>query len=165
MKREIKKQVAKFVKIVEVGPRDGLQNEKKLITLDTKLELISKLSKTGVQVIEAGSFVSPKWVPQMKDTTQIYEFLKNKHNLHYPALCPNLQGLDKAIELGVKEIAIFGAASEMFSQKNINCSIKESLQKFELVAKKAHDNNIKVRGYVSTVVGCPYQGIIHYLFN
>jgi hydroxymethylglutaryl-CoA lyase len=147
-----------FVKIVEVSPRDGLQNEKAMVSTAQKLQLINMLVASGLKVIEAGSFVSPKWVPQMADTPEIYSKLSNVGSISYPALVPNLKGLDGAIKAGVKEIAIFGAASEMFSQKNINCSIEESLDRFSKVSKVALENGLKVRGYVSTVVGCPYQG-------
>lgn len=146
-----------FVKIVEVSPRDGLQNEKSIVSTAQKLNLINLLVASGLKVIEAGSFVSPKWVPQMADTPEIYAKL-SKGDVSYPALVPNLKGLDGAIKAGVKEIAIFGAASELFSQKNINCSIEESLDRFSKVTESALKNGIKVRGYVSTVVGCPYQG-------
>ena len=146
------------VKIVEVGPRDGLQNEKHSIGLDTKLELIRRLADSGLTCIEAGAFVSPKWVPQMADSLQVLQALDMNAGIDYPVLVPNDKGLDAALEAGVREIAVFGAASEAFSQKNINASIAESLQRFESVMKRAQAAGIKVRGYVSCVVGCPYEG-------
>lgn len=146
------------VKIVEVGPRDGLQNEKHSIGLDTKLELIRRLADSGLTCIEAGAFVSPKWVPQMADSLQVLQALDMNAGIDYPVLVPNDKGLDAALEAGVREIAVFGAASEAFSQKNINASIAESLQRFESVMKRAQEAGIKVRGYVSCVVGCPYEG-------
>lgn len=146
------------VKIVEVGPRDGLQNEKHSIGLATKLELIRRLGDSGLKCIEAGAFVSPKWVPQMADSLQVLQALDMNAGIDYPVLVPNDKGLDAALEAGVREIAVFGAASEAFSQKNINASIAESLQRFESVMKRAQAAGIKVRGYVSCVVGCPYEG-------
>ncbi len=148
------------VKIVDVAPRDGLQNESQSIDLDTKLELIHMLEDSGLSVIEVGAFVSPKWVPQMADTAEILKQLEYKANVNYPVLVPNMKGLELAIEHGVKEIAIFGAASESFSQKNINCSIAESLERFAPVCELAGQENIKIRGYVSCVLGCPYEGEI-----
>jgi len=153
----------KFVRIVEVGPRDGLQNEKNFVSAQTKLEFIDKLYSAGLRSIEAGAFVSPKWVPQMADTEEIFNHLKTSAVVNYPqatfsALTPNMKGLESAMKLGVKEVAVFGAASESFSQKNINCSIEESLGRFKEVCKVALSNNIKVRGYVSCVLGCPYEG-------
>lgn len=146
------------VKIVEVGPRDGLQNEKHSISLATKLELIRRLATSGLTCIEAGAFVSPKWVPQMADSLAVLQALDMNAGIDYPVLVPNDKGLDAALEAGVREIAVFGAASEAFSQKNINASIAESLQRFESVMKRALAEGIKVRGYVSCVVGCPYEG-------
>ena len=150
----------KEVSIVEVGPRDGLQNEKLALSAEQKIELIQLLSKTGLNRIEAGSFVSPKWVPQMANSDAVFKALSPEDKIHYSALTPNLKGLEAAIEAGAKEVAVFGAASESFSQKNINCSISESLKRFEDVFQLADKNNIKVRGYVSCVMGCPYQGDI-----
>ena len=146
------------VKIVEVGPRDGLQNEKHSVGLATKLELIRRLADSGLTCIEAGAFVSPKWVPQMADSLQVLQALDMDACIDYPVLVPNDKGLDAALEAGVREIAVFGAASEAFSQKNINASIAESLLRFESVMKRAQAAGIKVRGYVSCVVGCPYEG-------
>ncbi|MDO6720477.1 hydroxymethylglutaryl-CoA lyase [Psychrosphaera sp. 1_MG-2023] len=147
------------VKIVEVGPRDGLQNEVP-VTLEDKIKLINSLSETGLQVIESGSFVSPKWVPQMAGSADIFSRISRKTNISYPALTPNMKGYEDAIRAGVDEVAIFGAASESFSQKNINCSIAESLQRFEPIMAQAKLENVKVRGYVSCVLGCPYEGNI-----
>ncbi|KAI8899535.1 hydroxymethylglutaryl-CoA lyase-like protein [Globomyces pollinis-pini] len=149
-----------FVKIVEVGPRDGLQNEKAALSTNLKLQLINKLINSGLSVVEAAAFVSPKWVPQMSDASDVCSALPSSTGVSFPVLCPNMQGLKAAMKVGVKEIAVFGAASESFSKKNINCTIEESLQRFEPVIKTALENNIKVRGYVSTVVGCPYEGNI-----
>ncbi|BCO18768.1 hydroxymethylglutaryl-CoA lyase [Alteromonas sp. KC3] len=148
------------VSIVEVGPRDGLQNEKQLVTTADKLTLINLLGDAGLTRIEAGSFVSPKWVPQMADSGDIFKQLTRKQGVQYSALTPNMKGLDAALEAGVEEVAVFGAASESFSQKNINCSISESLSRFEPVIEKAKALNIPVRGYVSCVMGCPYEGKI-----
>ncbi|MFT5674793.1 MAG: hydroxymethylglutaryl-CoA lyase [Paraglaciecola sp.] len=150
----------KTVKIVEVGARDGLQNEKTVIGLADKLSLIEELSLAGLKVIEAGSFVSPKWVPQMADSAQVFASLQRKTGVTYTALTPNMQGFEAALAAGADEVAIFGAASESFSQKNINCSIAESLQRFTPVIAAAKANHIKVRGYVSCVLGCPYEGDI-----
>ncbi|CAA0280658.1 Hydroxymethylglutaryl-CoA lyase [Alteromonas infernus] len=148
------------VSIVEVGPRDGLQNETLNLSAAQKIELINLLSKTGLKRIEAGSFVSPKWVPQMANSDEVFQALPSRTDVQYSALTPNLRGLETAIDAGVKEVAVFGSASEAFSQKNINCSISESLKRFEDVFQLADQNNIKVRGYVSCVMGCPYQGDI-----
>ncbi len=148
------------VSIVEVGPRDGLQNETLNLSAAKKIELINLLSKTGLKRIEAGSFVSPKWVPQMANSDEVFQALPSRTDVQYSALTPNLRGLETAIDAGVKEVAVFGSASEAFSQKNINCSISESLKRFEDVFQLADQNNIKVRGYVSCVMGCPYQGDI-----
>ncbi len=148
------------VKIVEVGVRDGLQNEKQHVDLPTKLQLIHLLEETGLKTIEAGAFVSPKWVPQMADTGDLLRMLTPKPGVSYPVLVPNITGLEKALEHGVKEIAVFGAASESFSKKNINCSIAESLARFQPVCEAAASADIKIRGYVSCVLGCPYEGEI-----
>lgn len=154
----------KSARIVEVGLRDGLQNEAKPVSVETKLQLLDQLYSAGLRNIEAGAFVSPKWVPQMKGSDQIFEHLKkNAHNYpgaSFSALVPNVKGLESAVSLGVKEIAVFGAASESFSKKNINCTIAESVQRFEEVCKEALKHGMKVRGYVSCVVGCPYEGKI-----
>ena len=149
------------VKIVEVGPRDGLQNEKMPISADDKIALIEQLADAGVSYIESGSFVSPKWVPQMATSTDVFNGIKRKNNVTYAALTPNMKGFEGAIAVNANEVAIFGAASEAFSQKNINCSIEESLQRFEPIMAAAKAANIPVRGYVSCVVGCPYDGAIN----
>ncbi|KAJ3127186.1 hypothetical protein HK098_006638 [Nowakowskiella sp. JEL0407] len=148
----------KFVKIVEVGPRDGLQNEKSIIPTEVKVNLINKLSETGLQVIESTSFVSPKWVPQLADASQVMSSITKRPGVTYTVLTPNLKGLQSALKVGVNEVAIFGAASEAFSLKNINCSVDESLQRFQEVMDKAKEVGISVRGYISCVLGCPYQG-------
>ena len=145
------------VKIVEVGPRDGLQNESVSLDIVTKIELIERLANTGLKYIEAGSFVSPKWVPQMAGSDEVLNQLTPSQAV-YTALTPNMRGLERAMECNVKEIAVFAAASEAFSKKNINCSIDESLAKCEAVIQKASTANIRVRGYISCVAGCPYQG-------
>ena len=148
------------VKIFEVGARDGLQNESGLVTIEDKVELINLLSKTGLSAIEAGSFVSPKWVPQMASSAEVLQRIAREPNVKYSALTPNMQGFEAAIKAGVNEIAVFGAASESFSQKNINCSIEDSIQRFEPVIAESLNLNIPVRAYVSCVVGCPYEGSI-----
>lgn len=150
----------KKVQIVEVGPRDGLQNEKQPIDATTKIALVEALAKAGVSYIEAGSFVNPKWVPQMAGSEEIFQQTARIDGVTYAALTPNMKGYERAIEVGADEVAIFAAASEGFSQKNINCSIEESLQRFEPIMNAAKSANIKVRGYVSCVVGCPYDGEI-----
>ncbi|MBA5763162.1 hydroxymethylglutaryl-CoA lyase [Vibrio sp. 404] len=147
------------VNIVEVGARDGLQNEN-AVTLADKVRLIDQLSLSGLKHIEAGSFVSPKWVPQMADSEQVFQQIKQQQGVIYSALTPNLAGLERAIESGVKQIAIFGSASESFSQKNINCSIAQSLTRFEPVIELAQQHNIPVRGYLSCTMVCPYEGEI-----
>ncbi|MEE6484415.1 hypothetical protein FKM82_013862 [Ascaphus truei] len=148
----------KEVKIVEVGPRDGLQNEKTIVPTEVKIRLINMLSEAGLRAIEATSFVSPKWVPQMADQMSVMQGIQRFPNISYPVLTPNLTGFQAAVACGAKEVAIFGAASELFSKKNINCSIEESLQRFQSVAAAAKEANIPVRGYVSCVLGCPYEG-------
>jgi isopropylmalate/homocitrate/citramalate synthase len=146
------------VRIVEVGPRDGLQNEAVPIPAAMRIAFIEKLIAAGLSSIEAGSFVSPKWVPQMADTAEVLSALRGRPGISLPVLVPNEQGLDAAIAAGAREIAIFGAASETFSQKNINCSIDTSLQRFAPVVERALAAGIAVRGYVSCVLGCPYEG-------
>ena len=148
------------VKIVEVGPRDGLQNEKQVVPTATKIELIDRLADAGLRVIEATSFVSPKWVPQMADNAAVMQGIARRPAAVYPVLTPNLQGFDAAIQAGASEVAIFAAASESFSKKNINCSIAESLKRFEPILSSASALEIPVRGYVSCVVGCPYEGAV-----
>jgi hydroxymethylglutaryl-CoA lyase len=145
------------VRLVEVGPRDGLQNEASVSTAD-KIALINQLTAAGHRYIESGAFVSPKWVPQMADSAEVFAGIKRQPNITYAALTPNLKGYEAAKLANASEVAIFGAASEAFSQKNINCSIAESLARFEPVMAAAKHDGIKVRGYVSCVVGCPYQG-------
>ncbi|WP_226576984.1 hydroxymethylglutaryl-CoA lyase [Acuticoccus sediminis] len=146
------------VTIVEVGPRDGLQNEKAVVPAATKAELIDRLAEAGCPVIEAGAFVSPKWVPQMAGTPEVLAAIHRKPGVRYPVLVPNLKGLEAAIAARCDEVAVFASASEAFSQKNINCSIAESLERFEPVMERAREAGVKVRGYVSCVLGCPYQG-------
>lgn len=152
------------VQIVEVGPRDGLQNERSLVPTEAKLSLIHKLEGAGLRRIEAGSFVSPKWVPQMADTPDIFKYLGSSSSFSrgsrtvFSALTPNLQGFDAAYSLGVGEVAIFGSASESFSQTNINCSIEDSMKRFKQVCDAAKAAGVPVRGYVSCVLGCPYEG-------
>jgi len=146
------------VRIVEVGARDGLQNEKTIIPAATKIELIDRLSATGLRTIEATSFVSPKWVPQLADASEVFAGIAKKPGVAYPVLVPNLQGYERAREVGASEVAIFTAASEAFNRKNINASIDESIERFLPVLERAKADQVKVRGYVSTVLGCPYQG-------
>jgi len=148
------------VRIVEVGPRDGLQNEKQEVPTQTKLELIERLADAGLPAVEATAFVSPKWIPQMADHTEVLERIRRKPGVDYPVLTPNLKGFEAARLAGATEVAIFGAASEAFSKKNINCSIAESLERFRPVADAARNANVRVRGYISCVVGCPYEGEI-----
>jgi len=150
--------IAKKVQIVEVGPRDGLQNEKIWVETETKIALIEKLADAGLTKIEAASFVSPKWVPQMKDAFEVLSGIERRPGVTYQVLTPNLKGFERALEAGVTEVAVFGAASEAFSQKNINCSISESVERFRPVLEAAQKNNVRVRGYISCVLGCPYQG-------
>jgi isopropylmalate/homocitrate/citramalate synthase len=146
------------VKIVEVGPRDGLQNEKVTIPTEVKVAYITALADAGLRVIEAGAFVSPKWVPQMADTAEVYRNIPKDPGVEYPVLVPNAKGLDRAIEAGVKSIAIFTAASETFNQRNINMTIDESFENFAHVVPRARAEGMRVRGYVSTSFGCPYEG-------
>jgi hydroxymethylglutaryl-CoA lyase len=148
------------VTLVEVGPRDGLQNETRVIPLAAKLQLIDDLAAAGHSVIEAGSFVNPKWVPQMADSEAVFAGISRRPGVRYSALTPNLQGFERAAAAGADEVAIFAAASEAFSHKNINCSIAESLQRFAPVMAAASERDIPVRGYVSCVLGCPYEGEI-----
>jgi len=146
------------VKMVEVGPRDGLQNEKKTVPADVKVELIDRLAAAGLPVVEAGSFVSPKWVPQMADSGEVMKRIHRRDGVSYPVLVPNMQGLGAAIAAGATEVAGFAAATETFSQKNTNCSIAESLTRQKTVCHAAIDAGLRVRGYVSVVLGCPYEG-------
>uniref|UniRef100_A0A8C4ZX29 hydroxymethylglutaryl-CoA lyase n=1 Tax=Gadus morhua TaxID=8049 RepID=A0A8C4ZX29_GADMO len=149
-----------FVKIVEVGPRDGLQNEKEIVPTEVKVQLIDRLSDTGLSVIEATSFVSSKWVPQMADHTEVLQGIRKSPNVRYPVLTPNMHGFQNALAAGATEVAVFGSASETFSRKNINCSIDESMLRFEEVLNAAKDQQIPVRGYVSCALGCPHEGPI-----
>ena len=150
----------KSVKIVEVGPRDGLQNEKGVIPAADKIRFIDLLSETGLKTVEATSFVSPKWVPQLADAEEVYNGIRKKPGVSYPVLVPNEKGMERALAAGVTEIAVFTAASESFNQKNINASIAESIERFKPVMALAAKANVKVRGYISTVIGCPYEGAI-----
>jgi hydroxymethylglutaryl-CoA lyase len=146
------------VKVVEVGARDGLQNEREIIPTEVKIGLIERLAQAGVAVIEATSFVSPRWVPQMADHLQVLAGISRKEGVRYPVLVPNRKGLDAAVAAGADEVAVFVAASEPFSQKNINCSIEQSLERCAEVIAGARSRAVRVRGYVSCALGCPYQG-------
>ena len=146
------------VKIVEVGPRDGLQNEKATVPTEAKVDYITTLADAGLRVIEAGAFVSPKWVPQMADTDEVYRNIPKDPGVDYPVLVPNMKGLQRAIDAGVKSIAIFTAASDTFNQRNINMSIDESFANYAPVTARALAERIRVRGYISTAFGCPYEG-------
>ena len=148
------------VRLVEVGPRDGLQNEAQPISVADKVRLVDALSAAGLSYIEVGSFVSPKWVPQMAGSAEVFAQIQRKPGVTYGALTPNLRGFEDALAAGVKEVAVFAAASEAFSQRNINCSISESLQRFAPIMAAAKQNGVSVRGYVSCVLGCPYEGQI-----
>ena len=148
------------VRIVEVGARDGLQNEAAMVPTGTKVELIDRLSAAGLRTIEAGSFVSPKWVPQMADSAEVLKRITRRQGVAYPVLVPNMKGWDAAVAAGADEVAVFASASEAFSQRNINCSIAESLKRFEPVIEASLRQSIRVRGYVSCVLGCPYQGSV-----
>ena len=147
-----------FVRIVEVGPRDGLQNEKQQVATADKIALIDRLSATGLRSIEATSFVSPKWVPQLADAAEVMAGIARRPGIAYPVLVPNEQGYERALAAGAREVAVFTAASEQFNLKNTNAGIDESLQRFAPVLARAKTDGVKVRGYVSTVLGCPYQG-------
>ncbi|CRM75690.1 Hydroxymethylglutaryl-CoA lyase YngG [Pseudomonas sp. 37 R 15] len=148
------------VRLVEVGPRDGLQNEARPISVADKVRLVDALSAAGLGYIEVGSFVSPKWVPQMAGSAEVFAQIQRKPGVTYGALAPNLRGFEDALAAGVKEVAVFAAASEAFSQRNINCSISESLERFAPIMAAARQHGISVRGYVSCVLGCPYEGDI-----
>lgn len=148
----------KKVKMVEVSPRDGLQNEARPVPAEIKIQLIGKLADAGLTAIEAGAFVSPKWVPQMADTARVLAGLMRRPDVSYPVLVPNMTGFEAAAAAGVREIAVFGAASESFSKRNINCSIEESFQRFGPVMDAAKARGMRVRGYISCVLGCPYEG-------
>lgn len=148
------------VRIVEVGPRDGLQNEPKILPASVKIALIDQLSETGLRTIEVTSFVSPKWVPQMGDNAEVLRSVQKRTGINYPVLTPNLKGFESAIKAGATEVAVFGAASDSFSLKNINCTTAESINRFRPVIEAAQKAEVKVRAYVSTVVGCPYEGAV-----
>ncbi|KAI7751546.1 hypothetical protein M8C21_003292, partial [Ambrosia artemisiifolia] len=154
------KGIPKYVKIVEVGARDGLQNEKNMVPTSVKIELIRRLVSTGLSVVEATAFVSPKWVPQLADAREVVEALKNLDTTRLPVLVPNLKGFEAAVAAGAKEIAIFASASESFSKSNINCTIDESFSRYRPVVHAATKLNIRIRGYVSCVIGCPVEGMI-----
>ncbi|XP_036321059.1 hydroxymethylglutaryl-CoA lyase, mitochondrial [Rhagoletis pomonella] len=148
------------VRVVEVGPRDGLQNEPKILPAAVKISLIDQLSDTGLRTIEATSFVSPKWVPQMGDNMEVMCGIQKRPGITYPVLTPNLKGFESALAAGANEVAVFGAASDTFSMKNLNCTVAESMKRFKPVLEAAKQANVKVRGYVSTVLGCPYEGAV-----
>lgn len=148
------------IKIIEVGPRDGLQNESRIVPTMLKVELIDRLARTGISMIEVTSFVSPKWVPQMADSTEVMQQIRRQPGVNYSVLVPNLQGFEAALAAGADEVAVFASASETFSRKNINCTVAESLQRFQPVMKAAQLAGVRVRGYVSCVLGCPYEGEI-----
>ena len=150
--------MTEFVRIVEVGPRDGLQNEKAMVATADKIALIDRLTATGLSSIEATSFVSPKWIPQLADAAEVYMGIRRRHGVAYPVLVPNEQGYERARAVGATEVAVFSAASEAFNRRNINAGIDESLARFAPVLARAADDGVRVRGYVSTVLGCPYQG-------
>jgi hydroxymethylglutaryl-CoA lyase len=148
------------VKIVEVGPRDGLQDESRYVPVETKLKLIHRLVDCGLEVVEATSFVSPRWVPQLADAEDVMAGLERKPGVRYPVLVPNEKGYDRARAAGAQEVAVFSAASEAFNRKNINCSIDESFERFRPVLARARQDDVRVRGYISCVLGCPYQGAV-----
>lgn len=150
----------KNVRLVEVGPRDGLQNEAQPISVADKVRLVDDLTDAGLAYIEVGSFVSPKWVPQMAGSAEVFAGIRQRAGVTYAALAPNLRGFEDAVAAGVKEVAVFAAASEAFSQRNINCSISDSLKRFEPIMDAARSHGVRVRGYVSCVLGCPYEGFV-----
>jgi isopropylmalate/homocitrate/citramalate synthase len=150
------------IKLVEVGPRDGLQNEARVLPVEVRVALIDKLTAAGLPVIEAGSFVPAKWVPKMADTAGVLQRIKRAVGVSYPVLAPNLRGFEDAVAAGADVVAIFPAASETFSQRNLNCSIDESFARFEPVCEAAREQGIKVRGYISCVLGCPYEGTVDF---
>ena len=149
-----------FVRIVEVGPRDGLQNESAMVATADKIEVVDRLSATGLRSIEATSFVSPKWVPQLADAAEVMAGIHRRPGVSYPVLVPNEQGYERARAAGADEVAVFTAASEAFNRRNINASIDESIERFAPVLARAREDGVRVRGYVSTVLGCPYQGAV-----
>jgi len=148
------------VTVVEVGPRDGLQSQGVVIPVSAKVTFVDLLSESGLPVIEAGAFVSPKWIPQMADSDQVLKRIRKAPGVRYPVLVPNLQGLERALEAGAREIAVFTAASETFNRKNVNSGIAESIERFRPVTERARAEGIRVRGYVSTCFGCPYEGAV-----
>ncbi|MGN2436919.1 hydroxymethylglutaryl-CoA lyase [Pseudomonas syringae] len=152
--------LAQKVNIVEVGPRDGLQNEAQPISIEDKVRLVDELTAAGLMHIEVGSFVSPKWVPQMAGSAQVFEQIQRREGVIYSALAPNLRGFEDALAAGVREVAVFAAATEGFSQRNLNCSISESLARFAPIMAAARLHGVRVRGYVSCVLGCPYEGTV-----
>jgi hydroxymethylglutaryl-CoA lyase len=152
----------KHVKIVEVGPRDGLQNESTTVPAEIKVQLVEKLAAAGLSAIEVGAFVSPRWVPQMATSAEVFTRVNKQPNVSYPMLVPNLKGLELALAAGVEEIALFAAATETFSQKNTNCSIAESIERFNEVIDHAQAAGVKIRGYLSCVLGCPYEGEVSF---
>ncbi|XP_031273302.1 hydroxymethylglutaryl-CoA lyase, mitochondrial-like [Pistacia vera] len=158
--KKLLRSVPEFVKLVEVGPRDGLQNEKDIVPTAVKVELIKLLVSSGLPVVEATSFVSPKWVPQLADAKDVMEAIRNIEGARFPVLTPNLKGFEAAVTSGAKEVAIFASASESFSKSNINCSIEDSLIRYRDVALAARELSIPVRGYISCVVGCPVEGMV-----
>ena len=160
MERESEMSLPHQVRVVEVGPRDGLQNEAQNVATAIKLDFIRKLASTGIKTIEATAFVSPRWVPQMADHDEVLRALTHDDGISYPVLVPNLRGFEAALAAGAREVAVFAAASETFSQRNINCSIAESLERFAPVFAAARGADVRVRGYVSCVLGCPYEGAV-----
>jgi hydroxymethylglutaryl-CoA lyase len=154
------KKFPKSVKLVEVGPRDGLQNEKNVVPAAVKIGFIDRLSQSGLQTIEVTSFVSPKWIPQLADAEEVFKGIVKKSGVAYPVLVPNEQGMQRALKAGAREVSIFTAASESFNQKNIHCSIAESIERFKPVMEMATKHGVRVRGYISTAIGCPYEGAI-----
>ena len=150
----------RHVRVQEVGPRDGLQNEPQTVPIEIKVELIERLAATGLPAVESGAFVSPKWVPQMADSEEVFRRIDRREGVTYPALTPNMKGFARAAAVGVKEIGVFAAASETFSRRNTNCTVEESLERFRPVCAAAEEAGVKVQGYVSTVLGCPYEGAI-----
>ena len=149
------------VQIVDVSPRDGLQNEKEIVPVNTKIELINRLADAGVSVIEAASFVSPRWVPQLADAAEVLQGMNHKSGVRYPVLVPNLKGFENAVAAGAQEVAVFTTPSEKFSEKNTNCCVAESVERLREVVTAAKKNNVRVRAYLSCVLGCPYEGVIH----
>ena len=150
----------RYVRVQEVGPRDGLQNEPRTVPVEIKVDLIERLAAAGLPAVESGAFVSPKWVPQMADSEEVFRRIERRDGVTYPALAPNMKGFGRAVAVGVTEVGVFAAASETFSQRNTNCTIEESLERFRPVCAAAREAGVKVQGYVSTVLGCPYEGAI-----